>query len=543
MSLNNGQRTTDDRRSLLCVPVCVRRVDELRAAVARAVRVADIIELRLDCLTDEAQLAAARTELERLFVERARPFILTFRATEQGGQRALDAETRVRFWQQYAHAWQRGTPRPDFVDIELDLLEAHRNEVWPAQQDKETRATIHIDPSSFPALICSQHDFDGVPADLAALYERMTRTPAQILKLALRAQDATDCLPLLQLLARARREGRDMIAIAMGAAGLLTRILAPARGAFLTYGALDQNHATAPGQTSAAELRDVYRVHTLDEWTEVFGLVGTPVMHSLSPYMHNAAFAARGLNAVYIPFETRDLSAFMRRMADPRTRELDWRLRGLSVTAPHKQTIMPHLDQIEPAVREIGAVNTVLIKDDALHGYNTDAPAALAPLANLLELHGARVALVGTGGAARALLWGLRRAAASTTVFVRNIERARTVAHEFGAACLALSNARFNDFDLVINATPLGTHGHAEDETPATVAQLRGARIAYDLIYNPTETRFMREARAAGCAHVIGGLSMLVAQAAAQFELWTGQSAPLEVMRDAAARQLFAKPV
>ena len=138
MSLNNGQRTTDDRRSLLCVPVCVRCADELRAAVARAVRVADIIELRLDCLTDEAQLAAARAELERLFVERARPFILTFRATEQGGQRALDAETRVRFWQQYARAWQRGTPRPDFVDIELDLLEAHRDEVWPAHFPQPT---------------------------------------------------------------------------------------------------------------------------------------------------------------------------------------------------------------------------------------------------------------------------------------------------------------------------------------------------------------------------------------------------------------------
>src|SRR5205085_10099961 len=134
----------------------------------------------------------------------------------------------------------------------------------------------------------------------------------------------------LQLLARARREGRDMIAIAMGAAGLLTRILAPAHGAFLTYGALEQNHATAPGQINAAELRALYRGHTLAEATEVFGLVGAPVAHSLSPHMHNAAFAAHGLNAVYIPFEVHDVAAFMRRMVCPRTRELDWRLRGLS---------------------------------------------------------------------------------------------------------------------------------------------------------------------------------------------------------------------
>ena len=532
-------------KPLICVPVCVRRADELRAAVARAVAVADLIELRLDCLADDAQLAAARTELERLFVARARPFILTFRATEQGGQRALDAATRVRFWQQHVRAWQRGAPRPDFVDIELDLLEMRRDEIWPAQQDdtprladQTARIAVRADSSPLPALICSQHDFDGVPADLAALYERMTETPAHIFKLALRAHDATDCLPLWQMLARARREGRDMIMIAMGAAGLPTRILAPAHGALLTYGALDEKHTTAPGQTSADELRALYRVHTLNEATEVFGLVGAPVAHSLSPHMHNAAFAARALNAVYIPFETHDVGAFMRRMIDPRTRELVWRVRGLSVTAPHKQTIMAHLDQIEPAAREIGAVNTVLVKDDALHGCNTDAPAALAPLAGLLELNGARVALIGAGGAARALLWGLQRAGAKTVLFTRNLERGQTVAQRFGASCLALDDARCNDFDLVINTTPLGTRGHAEHETPATDAQLSGARIAYDLIYNPTETRFMREARAAGCTHVVGGLSMLVAQAAAQFELWTGQRAPLEVMRAAAEKQL-----
>ncbi len=511
----------------LCVPVCVRRASELRAAVAHAAEVADIIELRLDCLADNAQLAAAHDEIKQLLHTRPRPFILTFRAPEQGGQRALDEAARIRFWQQCLSDWQHGAPRPDFVDIELDLLEAQRDAVWPA---------AHADEQ--PTLICSHHDFAGVPADLAAIYERMTRTPAQILKLAAHAHDATDCLALLHLLARAQHEGRALIAVAMGAAGLLTRILAPARGAFLTYGALDDAHATAPGQPSAAELRDLYRVHTLNEQTEVYGLVGAPVMHSFSPHIHNAAFAAVGRNAVFIPFEVRDVNAFVRRMAHPRTRELDWRLHGLSVTAPQNLSIMLNLDFIAPSSREVGGVMTVVCVADELHGYNTDAMAALTPLAGLLELRAARVAVIGAGGAARALLWSLQRAGASTTIFARNLSNARALADNFDADLKSLADARFTAFDLVINATPLGTRGHAENETPATSEQLHGAHTAYDLVYNPAVTRFMREAHAAGCAHVFGGLAMLVAQGAVQFELWTGQLAPVSVMRAAAERKL-----
>jgi 3-dehydroquinate dehydratase/shikimate dehydrogenase len=534
------------------VPVCVDRAAELSAAVARAVAVADIVELRLDCLTDDAQLAAARAELQTLLAARARPFILTFRATEQGGRRALDTQTRVRFWQDCWRDWHSGVPRPDFVDIELDLLEAHAAEVWPPTADAQAATTAPPAAAARPALICSHHDFAGVPADLNAIYERMARTPARVFKLAVNAHDATDSLALFQLLARARREGRDLVAVAMGVPGLITRILAPAHGALLTYAALDAAHATAPGQLDARTLRELYRVHALDEQTAVFGLVGRPVAHSFSPHIHNVAFAARALNAVYVPFDVQDAAAFIRRMAHPRTRELDLNIRGLSVTAPHKQTIIPLLDSVDEAARDIGAVNTVVFDGDALRGYNTDAAAALAPLAgalpthnttashNALELKGARVAVIGAGGAARAVLWALRRAGARATVFARDEERARSVASAFDATPSALAEARFNGFDLVVNATPLGTRGHAEDETPAAADQLRGARVAYDLVYNPAETHFMREATAAGCAHVAGGFEMLVTQAAAQFELWTGQNAPLEVMRTAAAKQLSA---
>jgi 3-dehydroquinate dehydratase/shikimate dehydrogenase len=516
---------SESRNARICVPVCARTLDELREAVARACEVADIIELRLDCL-DEDQLSLARPGLAELLDKLAQavraPFIVTFRPSEQGGHRALDAETRARFWLDTAAVLSREEFRGRvFADIELDLFESlHGAELREAARDFQ--------------VICSHHDFCETLADLTAIYERMTRTPARVFKLAVRANSITDCAEVMRLLERARRDGREMIAVSMGEAGLLTRVLAPSRGAFLTYGSLDAAQATAPGQTTARELRELYRVPLINERTLVTGLVGSPVSHSLSPRIHNSAFAALGLDAVYIPFDVADVSDFVLRMVRPSTREFSWNLRGLSVTAPHKAAVMRHLDWVEKTAREIGAVNTVVVVEgDELRGYNTDAAAAVKPLEGLLNLRGARVAIIGAGGAARALLWSLREAGTHATVFARDVERARAAARDFGAETARIEGAGFDGFDAVVNATPLGTRGERESETAASSAQLRGARVAYDLVYNPRETRFLREASAAGCA-TVGGLAMLVAQAAVQFKLWTGTDAPPEVMRDAA---------
>jgi 3-dehydroquinate dehydratase/shikimate dehydrogenase len=514
-------------RARVCVPVCARRADELAAAIERASQFADVIELRLDCLEDDAQLDEALRQLPALMRARTRPFILTFRPAEQGGHRELDAAARFDFWtRRLRPLLDDAATRPDFVDLELDLVSD------PQQRD------VLLRPFDSTTLIISRHDFAGVPADLEAIYERASSVPRAISKLAVHAADATDCLPLFSLLERARRDRREMIAVAMGEAGLLTRVLAPSRGAFLTYGSLDDEHATAPGQVTASELRNLYRIDSISERTLITGLVGSPVAHSLSPHIHNAAFAALGIDAVYLPFEVRDARGFARRMAHPLTREVDWNLRGFSVTAPHKRAIIDALDYVEESAREIGAVNTVVVEGTELRGYNTDAPASLSPLNGLIDLKGARVAVIGAGGAARALLRSLRESGARATVFARDTSRALSLAETFNADSQTLAGARFTNFDAVVNATPLGTRGAREAETPATAEQLRGVRVAYDLVYNPSETRFMREAREAGCALVVGGLPMLVAQAAAQFELWTGESAPFEVMREAAGRRL-----
>jgi 3-dehydroquinate dehydratase/shikimate dehydrogenase len=490
-------------------------------AIIAAGKVGDLIEVRLDCL-DADELNRESHAITSALKNSNAGSILTFRPAEQGGHRELDHAARSLFWNSLL-----SYSSDSLCDIELDVVEG----------PKSSRA-LPMEVDDWKRVICSHHDFVGVPADLAMIYQRMSKTPARILKIAVQVDDAVESVALFKLLAQAQQDDREMIAIAMGSAGVATRILGPSRGAFLTYASLDDENITAPGQMSTTELREVYRIEKIDRQTQIFGLIGQPVSHSVSPWMLNAAFAATGVNAVYLPFETRDVKAFIKRMVHPLTRELDWNLRGLSVTAPHKSAVMEHLGWIDPAAREIGAVNTIVVEEDALHGYNTDASGFLGPLTKEFgELRGARCAIIGSGGAARAALWSLQQTGAGAAVFARDAAKARALAVAFGCEWVPLDEARFEGFDVVVNATPLGTTGELEDRVPATLSQLRGARLVYDLVYNPTETRFLREAREAGC-QTLSGLSMLVAQAAAQFKLWTGRTAPISAMHEAATRGL-----
>jgi 3-dehydroquinate dehydratase/shikimate dehydrogenase len=463
----------------ICVPICQSELGALRT-----VECADLIELRLDCL------ARTPEDLTEVLQNISVPVILTFRPSEQGGHRQLSREERLNFWNNTA-------PRGEQIwwDVEGDL--AH--EISP----------------DWARVIVSHHDFNGVPDDLDDIYNRLAATPARVIKIAVQAHDIVDCIPVFQLL---NSHGREVIPIAMGNSGIATRVLGPSRGAFLTYGSLDDENATAPGQLTASNLRSLYHIDKIDHDTMVCGLIGLPVMHSVSPQIHNNWFATEGVNGVYLPFEVKDLEGFLRRMVHPRTRELNWNLRGLSVTAPHKQTVMDHLDWIDPTAKEIGAVNTIVIEADRLLGYNTDAAGFVEPLLRRFELlAGRRAAIIGAGGAARAVIWALRRQNANVTIFARNISKAES----FGVTCQPLAAATFGDYDLVVNTTPLGS-GVYIDQSPATAEQLNGARCVYDLIYNPVDTRFLLEARKAGC-DTIGGLEMLVAQAKIQFELWTGR--------------------
>lgn len=503
-----------EARNRVCLSLCVSHARELETALRTAESQADFVEVRLDCL--------AEGELERVLQKpfsSAKPIIFTLRPEHHGGRRVLELAERIKF--------AIGVSKESWVDLELDLVE-----VLMADE-------IHRHAINWQRVICSHHDFDGV-GNPEEIYQRLARTPARVLKFAFMAHDVSDNLVAFRLLDKASSDSRELVALCMGEAGTVSRILGPTRGAFFTYAAASSGEETAPGQLTVDQLRDLYRFDHISRETKVMGVVGWPISHSLSPNIHNAAFAASETDAVFLPFAVKNLDDFIERMVRPGRRELDWNLRGLSVTAPHKATMLNHLDWIEPAAKEIGAVNTVVLDGDRLLGYNTDATAFLVTLREAFgEVAGSRVAVIGSGGAARAVTHALRANAAEVTIVARDQAKRSELAGEFECAEQDLSRTSFADFDIVVNTTPLGTVGVFQDESPASRNQLRGARLVYDLVYNPAETKLLREAKAAGC-QTAGGLEMLISQAAAQFRLWTGSDAPVSVMKEAARKSLLA---
>ncbi|NNE97538.1 MAG: type I 3-dehydroquinate dehydratase, partial [Pyrinomonadaceae bacterium] len=295
--MNNGK---------ICVSVCAETADEFINKAKKAAEIADIVELRFDCLK-KSSIDAALESLYKLQKASQKPYLFTFRPKEQGGKRDLSSDERSSFWN------SANVSMETWVDMEADIIEWSFNRLF----DKR---------------ICSHHDFTGVPNNLPEIYQNLKNTKADILKIAVQADDATDSIELWNLLQVAPEEKKNYcLPIAMGEAGKWTRILGPAHGAPLAYASLEAGSPTAPGQISAKDLIKVYRVKELNRDTDIYGVIGNPVSHSLSPYMHNAAFKHHKLNAVYVPFEVTNLDEFMRRMVREDTREMDLNLKGFSV--------------------------------------------------------------------------------------------------------------------------------------------------------------------------------------------------------------------
>jgi shikimate dehydrogenase len=253
--------------------------------------------------------------------------------------------------------------------------------------------------------------------------------------------------------------------------------------------------------------------------------------------MHNAGFAAAAEDRVFVPLQVTDLDVFVNRMVRPETREIELNFAGFSVTNPHKHAIIAHLDEIDETAEQIGAVNTVRIESGKLFGYNTDAPGFINPLLEMYgDLNDANVAVVGAGGAARACVYSLVKEGADVTVFARDTTKAASLADSFNIRVKSMPD-NFTGFDIVVNCTPLGTKGDTEHQAIATADQLAGVKLAYDLVYNPIETKLIGEAKQAG-VKTLGGLEMLIAQGAEQFRIWTGREAPLEAMTAAVRKKL-----
>jgi len=499
----------------ICGVITEQTTEGASRALRDAAAKADIAELRLDYLRDfDFQNLDA---LKDLLHDKPLPVIITCRDIEEGGHQFVETTVRLRLLVEGAREYS------DFCDIEAAHYAA--------------AASLSPDLSK---LIVSHHDFGRTPADLERVYERVTAMPAAAHKIVTHANDVSDCLPILKLLKRAENERRRLIALAMGSRGLLTRVLACSRGSFLTYGALEANRESAPGQPTCDELSSLYRVRHLSKETKIAGVIGNPIGHSASPAMHNHAFTLLGLNFVYLPFEVPDLRSFFE-FVRRATNEFALKFVGFSVTIPHKTSILSLLDEVDPVAGAVGAANTVVIDSGKLIGYNTDVDGVIQPLEHLISLKDKHCAVLGAGGAARAVVYGLVQSRARVTVFARDVSKAQPLA-TMGADVMSLDTFAKSDAQIVINATSLGMRGHKENSSPVPRQALAGRLFAYDLVYNPLQTRFLTDARLEGC-QILGGVEMLVSQAARQFEIWTGTPAPSEVMREAALVNLRDQPL
>ena len=476
--------------TLLVETVTADTTAELRQRRDR-VADADLVELRLDTVRDPSVPGA--------LAGRRRPVIVTCRPTWEGGHFTGSEDERRRLLTE-AH-----TLGAEYVDVE-----------WRARFDDL------VARGGGRRVILSAHDFGGVPDDLAARVQAMRATGAEVVKVAAATTRLSDCIPLLNVGAQAGRGG-GLVLIGLGDTGIATRILARRFGSMWTY-AGDQQHV---GQLTPAALLDEYRFRHQSDATSVYGLVGQPIAHSVSPAMHNAAFAAARLDAVYLPFAAADADDFMAFAGA-------LGVKGASVTVPYKVALFDRVHEVYPVARRIGAINTIRMDDGRWVGSNTDATGFLEPLAARMPLAGARAAVVGGGGAARAVAVALASSGAAVTVHARRREQADEVAVIVGAQAGAWPPPA-GSWDLLVNCTTVGMHPRVDDTVLAAGA-LSG-RVVYDLVYNPPITRLLREAAHAGC-QTIGGLEMLVGQAHEQFYWWTGARPKAGVMREAALRRL-----
>jgi len=271
-------------------------------------------------------------------------------------------------------------------------------------------------------------------------------------------------------------------------------------------------------------MKYLFRAHALTRRTRVYGVIGDPVGHSLSPLMHNTGFVARKIDAVYLPFLVKDLRDFLKAVAE-------FGVRGFSVTLPHKQTILNYLKDCEPLAAEIGAVNTVLVRrDGSLYGCNTDYVGVLRALQHQLRIAGSRVLIFGAGGSARAAAFALARAGASVAICARRESAARALARAVGGEVLPRRLLRSAKFDAILNTTPVGMHPHA-GISPLAPSELN-CRLVMDLIYRPERTQLLKLSAQKGIA-TVSGVEMFLAQGAAQWEIWLQQRAPEAAMRRA----------
>ena len=529
----------------ICISATGRTPAELFDCARRALEYSRFVELRLDWVARPTEALGLIPDLswETVRVSEGGGILLaTCRREANGGRFRGTLSKQMEILEQAADLGC------DLVDLEIESAEAAGEE-----------AVARLRKAAL--LILSFHDFEKMPR-LESVARRLRCFPADYYKIVGTARRQSDNCAALEFLTKVNGKGGESgrwIAFCMGEIGIPSRIFALSRGSPFVFAscppkASELNHPrepnlpkepskprepngpAAPGQLDWETLRDRYRAGKLTRRSALYGLVGCPVRHSIGAAIHNAAFQARGLDAVYVPLLVSDLKDFCK--AAER-----YPLAGFSVTIPHKQRILRWVDKADHAVRAAGAANTIRNRRNRWEAINTDVEGIIAPVRRALRLREReplpadfRAVIVGNGGAARAALVALRELhCRAISITGRNPAKVNRFAHELGAQAIPMAQLERERFDLLVHTTPVGMWPRA-DECVLLPEQIN-ARVVFDLIYNPPETRLLELARTRGC-RTISGLEMFLAQAARQFEYWTGLEPPVRLMKRVALEEL-----
>jgi 3-dehydroquinate dehydratase / shikimate dehydrogenase len=488
----------------ICAVVAAGNAQAMCRQLREAFRATRTVELRLDWLRDDREI----TRFLRLLAAERPPtstdLVATCRRRQAGGR------YRGTIARQLIHLAEALASGCSWYDLEIETAALCPPELLDVLLGEGRQIT-------------SAHFFRRMPANLKRVARQLGRGRPNAIKISAQSRSLAEGMRLLRL-AHGRR---DVIAIPMGEVALPLRILGMREGSALTYAPVE--NATAPGQVPLEEMTQLYRAGQIGGRTRVYGVIGDPVGHSLSPVLQNAGFQARKMDAVYLPFLVHDLRDFLGAI-EPLG------IVGFSVTLPHKETILRHLDGCDPLAASIGAVNTVVVRvGGKLYGYNTDYVGVLRAIERRIPLRGSRVLILGAGGAARAVAFALAQGGARVCIWARRPGRAKALAKAVEGEPVDRSHLRREFFDAIVNATPVGMHPRA-DRSPLEAAELN-CRLVFDTIYRPQRTRLMQLAEHRGI-ETVSGVEMFVAQGTAQWEIWTGERAPVNRMRRAVLRAL-----
>ena len=486
------------RLTKVCVAIIGSTPAEMIEKASSVVKETPFLEFRLDYLDKPL---AAMPKFKQFFADNtAATAIATCRRAALGGKFAGSVAAELEVLTKAAEAGFQ------LADLELESAEALKKA--DLQHFRETGV----------ALIISHHDFQQTK-DLDGVYARIAPFHPDFVKIVSTAKALVDNVTLIRFLER-MNDHTNIIGICMGDAGVISRVLGVRAGSAFTFAAATQGEETGPGQIAARTLLETYRIDHVDAATKVYGVAGNPIRSSLSPIMMNTAFRRETVNAVYLALQTNKLNDLLKLV-----HEIP--IQGVSITMPLKEEILPHLEQTDPLSAKIGAVNTIRLIDGKLYGFNTDVAGIVLPLEKRLSLRGAKVLVLGAGGAARAAVFGVRDRGAEVFILNRTPETAQKLARQSGSKTIKKEALAKTQFDVIINATPVGMAGN---KTPAILeAKDLNCKLVFDLVYNPLETPLIHLARKQGISFITG-IEMFVQQGARQFEIFTGKPAPEEEM-------------